>query len=140
MGVGTQESICHSPTGVGAIGLCTKRSWPHIVSHPPLCASTIGIYCHNIPTHTPQSGYHGVTEVAKTAKIPKMAEKCINCMSARPTPPHTNPIESLSIFFCSLDMPPKKSRKSPELKKLMGGSCYMCEKKGCQMWLAYIAM
>ena len=27
----------------------------------------VGIYCHNIPTHTPQSGYHGVTEVAKTA-------------------------------------------------------------------------
>ena len=25
----------------------------------------VGIYCHNIPTHTPQSGYHGVTEVAK---------------------------------------------------------------------------
>ena len=22
-----------------------------------------------------------------------MAEKCINCMSARPTPPHTNPME-----------------------------------------------
>ena len=52
------------------------------------------IYCHNIPTHTPQSGYHGVTKVAKTANIAKMAEKCINCISARPTPPHTNPIES----------------------------------------------
>ena len=35
----------------------------------------VGIYCHNIPTHTPQSGYHGVTEVAKTANIAKMAEK-----------------------------------------------------------------
>ena len=54
----------------------------------------VGIYCHKIPTHTPQSGYHGVTEVAKTANIPKMAEKCINCDSARPTPPHTNPMES----------------------------------------------
>ena len=54
----------------------------------------VGIYCHNIPTHTPQSGYIGVNEVAKTAKIPKMAEKCINCISARPTPPHTNPMES----------------------------------------------
>ena len=53
-----------------------------------------GIYCHNIPTRTPRSGYHGVTEVAKTANIPKMAEKCINCISARPTPPHTNPMES----------------------------------------------
>ena len=50
----------------------------------------VGIYCHNIPTHTPQSGYHGVTEVATTANIAKMAEKCINCISARPTPPHTN--------------------------------------------------
>ena len=29
----------------------------------------VGIYCHDIPTHTPQSGYHGVTEVAKTANI-----------------------------------------------------------------------
>ena len=53
----------------------------------------VGIYCHNIPTHTPQSGYHGVTEVAKTTNIAKMAEECINCISARPTPPHTNPVE-----------------------------------------------
>ena len=54
----------------------------------------VGIYCHNIPTHNPQSGYHGVTEVSKTANIAKMAEKCINCISARPTLPHTNPMES----------------------------------------------
>ena len=53
-----------------------------------------GIYCHNIPTRTPRSGYHGVTEVAKIANIAKMAKKCINCISARPTPPHTNPMES----------------------------------------------
>ena len=52
------------------------------------------IYCHNIPTRTPQSGYHRVTKVAKTANITKMAEKCINCISARPTPPHTNPMKS----------------------------------------------
>ena len=44
--------------------------------------------CHNIPIHTPQSGYHGVTEVAKRANIAKMAEKCIKSISARPTPPH----------------------------------------------------
>ena len=54
----------------------------------------VGIYCHNIPTRTPRSWYHGVTEVAKSANIAKMAEKCINCTSARPTTPHTNPIES----------------------------------------------
>ena len=54
----------------------------------------VGIYCHNIPTRTPQRGYHGVTEVSKTANIPKLAEKCINCISACPTPPHTNPMES----------------------------------------------
>ena len=54
----------------------------------------VGIYCHNIPTHTPQSGYHGFTEVAKTTNIAKMAEKCINCTSTRPTPLHTNPRES----------------------------------------------
>ena len=52
----------------------------------------VGIYCHNIPTHTPKSGYHGLTVVAKTANIAKMAEKCINY--SRPTPPHTNPMES----------------------------------------------
>ena len=54
----------------------------------------VGIYYHNIPTHTPQSGLHGVTEVAKTANIAKMAEKYMNCTSARPTLPHTNPMES----------------------------------------------
>ena len=54
----------------------------------------VGIYCHNIPTRTPWSGYHGVTGVAKTANIAKMAETCISCLSARPTPPHTNPMES----------------------------------------------
>ena len=52
------------------------------------------IHCHNIPALTPQSGYHGVTEVAKTANITKMAGKCINCMSTGPTPPHTNPMKS----------------------------------------------
>ena len=51
----------------------------------------VGIYCHNIPTHTPQSGYHGVTEVAKTANIAKMAGKCINCISARPLIPIQTP-------------------------------------------------
>ena len=53
----------------------------------------VGIYCHNIPTCTRQSGYHGSTKDAKTANIPKMAEKGINYISARPTPPHTNPME-----------------------------------------------
>ena len=54
----------------------------------------VDIYCHNIPTQTPQSGYHGVTEVAKTANTTKMDGKCRNCISAHPTPPHTNPMES----------------------------------------------
>ena len=49
----------------------------------------VGIYCHNIPTHTPQSGYRSVTEAAKTANIAKTAKKC---KSARATPPHTNPM------------------------------------------------
>ena len=48
----------------------------------------VGIYCHNIPACTPHSGYHGVTKVAKTADIAKMAEYRINCISARPTLPH----------------------------------------------------
>ena len=54
----------------------------------------VGIYWHNIRTHTPRTGYHRVTEVAKTPNIPKMAKKCINCISARPTPPRTKPMES----------------------------------------------
>ena len=66
-----------------------KGYWPQEASFCIL----VGIYCHNIPAHTPRSGYHGVTEVAKTANIAKMAEKCINCRTARPTPPHTNPME-----------------------------------------------
>ena len=51
------------------------------------------MYCHNIPTRTPQSGYHRVIGSAKTTNIAKMAEKCINCIIARPTPPHKNPME-----------------------------------------------
>ena len=54
----------------------------------------MGIYCHHIPTDTPQGWYHVVIGVTKTANIAKMAEKGINCMSPRPTPPHTNPMES----------------------------------------------
>ena len=54
----------------------------------------IGLHCHNIAAHTPQSGSHGVTEVAKTTNIAKMGEKSKNCISARPTSPHTNPMES----------------------------------------------
>ena len=46
-------------------------------------------YC--VSKYRPQSGYHGVTEVAKTTNMAKMAEKCIHC-SARPTLPHTNPM------------------------------------------------
>ena len=53
----------------------------------------VGICCHNIRSHTPQSGYHGATEVAKTANIAKVAGKVTNCTSARPTPPHTNPMD-----------------------------------------------
>ena len=47
----------------------------------------VGIYCHNIPTHTPQGGYHVVTEVAKTTNIPKMAEKCVNRIALVPLRP-----------------------------------------------------
>ena len=43
------------------------------------------------PPRTAQVGKHGVTEVAKTTNIAKMAEKCI---SSRPIPPHANPMES----------------------------------------------
>ena len=33
------------------------------------------------------TGYHRVTKPSKNADIPKMAENCINCIGARPTPP-----------------------------------------------------
>ena len=52
----------------------------------------VGIYCHSIPTHTPQSGYHRVTEVAKTADIAKMTKKCISRISACPTLLHAKPM------------------------------------------------
>ena len=54
----------------------------------------VGIHCHNIRIHTAQSVSHGDSAVAKTTDIAKLAEKCISCTSGRPTPPHTNPMES----------------------------------------------
>ena len=42
---------------------------------------------HILSQGTPQGGYH-------RGNFTKMAEKCINCISARPTPPHTNPMGS----------------------------------------------
>ena len=77
----------------------------------------VGIYCHHIPTNTPHSGWHGVTEVAKTANTAKMAKKTMLCTRACPTPPHTNPMESVSgITFSAIyggeqknyDFQPKK--------------------------------
>ena len=83
----------------------------------------VGIYCHNIPTCTPQSGYHGVTEVAKTTNIAKMAENCISSTSARPTPPHTNPIEPgpANTFSARNRKKPKDSLSSTQKK---GGSFF----------------
>ena len=83
----------------------------------------LGVYCHNIPTHTPQSGYHKVAEVAKTANAAKMAEKCINRKSARPTPPHTNPMESEAgnTFSAQNRTKPKDSYFSTQKK---GGSFF----------------
>ena len=80
----------------------------------------VGIYCHNIPTHTPQSGYHGVTEVAETANIAKMVEKCIKCTGARPTPPHTNPhrVGTRKHFFGSKS---KKTKRFMILDPKKGG-------------------
>ena len=67
----------------------------------------VGIYCHSIPTCTLQSGYHGVTEVAKTANIAKMAERCMNCTRARPIPPRRNPMESRpgNTFSAQIEKP-----------------------------------
>ena len=46
-----------------------------------------------IPYCTPQSGYHGVTKVAKNTDIAKTSKNCINYMNTCPTPLHTNPME-----------------------------------------------
>ena len=54
----------------------------------------VRIWCHNILACTPQSGYQRGAKVTKTADIAKMAEKCTNCIRARPTAPHTNPLGS----------------------------------------------
>ena len=83
----------------------------------------VGINRHNIPTHTPHSGDHGVTEVANPANIAKMAQKCINCISARPTPPHTNPMESGpgNTFSTQNQKKPKGSRLSTPKR---GGSFF----------------
>ena len=51
----------------------------------------VGIDLHNIPSCTPQSGYHGVTKVAKNAEIAKIAENCINY--TRPTSTQHKPYE-----------------------------------------------
>ena len=51
-----------------------------------------------------------VTEVAKTANIAKMAKKCINCIRARPTPPHTSPMESEPEKTLSAQNPRKTKR------------------------------
>ena len=34
-----------------------------------------------------------MTKVVKTTNIARMAQKCINCKSGRPSPPYTNPRE-----------------------------------------------
>ena len=45
----------------------------------------VGIYSHNIPTHTPKSGYHGVANIAK------VAENCINRIALFPLGPIQTP-------------------------------------------------
>ena len=47
----------------------------------------VDIYCHSIPSCTPQSRYHRFTKVAKNADIAKMAENCITCISTPPPAP-----------------------------------------------------
>ena len=81
MGVGTLESICRSATGVGTVGLCTKRS-----CKAACCVSSSTSF---VCLHHP-------------------------------------------FQFCLLETPPKKSKKSPELKKL-GSLSTFAKRRGCQM-------
>ena len=45
----------------------------------------------------------------------------------------TGSTSSVTLTLTGNPMPPKKSKKSPEIKKLMGNPCYICKKKGYQM-------
>ena len=40
---------------------------------------------HNIPRHTPQGGYHGVTKVNKSTNMAKMAANYISTLLTLPT-------------------------------------------------------
>ena len=79
----------------------------------------VGIYCHNIPTHTPQSGYHGVTEVAKTTNIAKMAEKCMNSPHSTPYKPHE--VGTRKHFFGSKS---KKTKRFMIFDPKKRGGCH----------------
>ena len=71
----------------------------------------VGIYCHNIPIHTPQSGYHGVTEVAKTANIAKMVWKVHkpHQRSSHSAPYKPHGVGTRKHFFGSKSKKPKDS-------------------------------
>ena len=83
----------------------------------------VGIYCHNIPTHTPQSGYHGVTKVAKTANIPKMAEKVhkLHERSSQPAPYKPHGVGTRKHFFGSKS---KKTKRFMIFDQKNGGSFF----------------
>ena len=62
-------------------------AWPecakNVVSHPSKQILSQHAHSHH------ESGYDGVTVAAQTANIAKMAQSCINSISACPTPPQT---------------------------------------------------
>ena len=72
------------------------------------CARAMPALC----THAPK--------IAKTADIAKMAEKYINGISARPTPPHTNPVGSRPKNTFSTQNQ-KKMQKSHDFQHNKGG-------------------
>ena len=80
----------------------------------------VGIYCHNIPTRTPQSGYHRVTEVAKTANIAKMAEKVhkLHERSSHSAPYKPHRVGTRKHFFRSKS---KKTKRFMILDPKKGG-------------------
>ena len=96
-GKGTKLELATSPPPSWGAKSGRKCYITPVFAGVPNKGNKIRIGCLTLPSQGAKilrkCYYHGVTEVAKTANIPKMAEKCINCISARPTPPHTNPIE-----------------------------------------------
>ena len=85
----------------------------------------MGLYCDCMPTCTPESGYHGITKLAKNANIPKTAKSYINRISARPTLLHTTlwGLDHKTLFRLEIEKYHSIHEFGPS-KKRGGGYCF----------------